>query len=196
MLSSSSATRSRFAFARSVRSSASITRRAAAVARSTGTSCCSEVRTMSAGEWPTVGTLSGSGSADVIESIVVLLCRSRVSRYVVRTLAVSTGPVTGEVPPTGKPCSRAGFGGEDGEVESDRLAITTLTARYARAVDRRDGAALTALFTPDAVLVLPPVLNAMETTVELAGRQGVVSSVMDAVSRFVLTRHVVEQHVL
>lgn len=81
-------------------------------------------------------------------------------------------------------------------MESDRLAITTLTARYARAVDRRDGAALTALFTPDAVLVLPPVLNAMETTVELAGRQGVVSSVMDAVSRFVLTRHVVEQHVL
>ncbi|WP_062996991.1 nuclear transport factor 2 family protein [Nocardia mikamii] len=81
-------------------------------------------------------------------------------------------------------------------MESDRLAITTLTARYARAVDRRDGAALTALFTPDAVLVLPPVLSGTETTVELAGRQQVVSSVMDAVSRFVLTRHVVEQHVL
>ncbi|WP_309240758.1 nuclear transport factor 2 family protein [Nocardia sp. BSTN01] len=81
-------------------------------------------------------------------------------------------------------------------MESDRLAITTLTARYARAVDRRDSAALSALFTPDAVLVLPPVLNATETTVELAGRQRVVSSVMDAVSRFVLTRHVMEQHVL
>lgn len=79
---------------------------------------------------------------------------------------------------------------------ADRLAITTLTAEYARAVDRRDNAALTALFAPDAVLVLPPVLNGTEQAVEPAGTQRVVSSVMDAVSRFVLTRHVVEQHVL
>ncbi|MCC3313405.1 nuclear transport factor 2 family protein [Nocardia africana] len=79
---------------------------------------------------------------------------------------------------------------------ADRLAITTLTAEYARAVDRRDSAALTALFTPDVVLVLPPLLNGTEQDVELVGRQSVVSSVVDSVSRFVLTRHVVEQAVL
>ncbi|NKY43121.1 nuclear transport factor 2 family protein [Nocardia cerradoensis] len=105
--------------------------------------------------------------------------------------------MSGEVPPTGKLWSRAGSSGEDGRVDSaDRLAITALTAEYARAVDRRDSAALTALFAPDAVLVLPPVLNGTERAVELAGTQRVVSSVTDAVSRFVLTRHVVEQCVL
>ncbi|PPJ12953.1 hypothetical protein C5E51_03440 [Nocardia nova] len=105
--------------------------------------------------------------------------------------------MSGEVPPTGKLCSGVGPSGEDGTVEpADRLAITTLAARYARAADLRDSAALTALFTPDAVLVLPPVLNGTEQAVEVMGRQRVVASVVDAVSRFVLTRHVVEQHVL
>ncbi len=105
--------------------------------------------------------------------------------------------MTGEVPPTGKLWSRAGSSGEDGSVESpDRLAVTALAAGYARAVDRRDSAALTALFAPDAVLVLPPVLNGTEQAIELVGRQSVVSSVVNSVSRFVLTRHVVEQLVL
>ncbi|WP_227982585.1 nuclear transport factor 2 family protein [Nocardia spumae] len=79
---------------------------------------------------------------------------------------------------------------------TDRLALTVLTARYAQAVDRRDATALAALFTPDAELVLPPVLNGTDAMSVLTGREALVSAVIDAVSRYRATRHVVEQQVL
>jgi hypothetical protein len=78
---------------------------------------------------------------------------------------------------------------------ADHLAITMLAARYARGVDRRDAAALTALFTPDAVVVLPPELNGAAAPSEVTGSEAISTSVLHSVSRFVLTRHVVEQHV-
>lgn len=79
---------------------------------------------------------------------------------------------------------------------ADRLAIATLAARYAQAVDRRDATALASLFTPDVVFVLPPELNGTDARSELRGRQAVVLSVMTAVSRNLATRHVVEQQVI
>lgn len=79
---------------------------------------------------------------------------------------------------------------------ADRLAMTTLTARYAQAVDRRDAAAVASLFTPEVVLAVPPELNGTDAPSELRGRAEVAQSVLTAVSRYVATRHVVEQQVI
>ncbi|WP_280423756.1 nuclear transport factor 2 family protein [Nocardia carnea] len=79
---------------------------------------------------------------------------------------------------------------------ADRLALTTLAARYAQAVDRRDIAAVAALCTSEVVLVLPPELNRADTPAVLRGREAVARAVVSAVSHLVATRHVVEQQVV
>lgn len=78
---------------------------------------------------------------------------------------------------------------------ADRLALTTLAARYALAIDRRDAAAVAALCTPDVVVVLPAELNRTDAPAELRGRETVARSVVGAVSHLVATRHVVGQQV-
>lgn len=78
---------------------------------------------------------------------------------------------------------------------ADRLALTTLAARYAQAVDRRDAAAVAALCTPEVVLVLPPELSRTKVPAELRGKETVARSVVSAVSHLVATRHVFEQQV-
>ena len=79
---------------------------------------------------------------------------------------------------------------------ADTLAVTMLAARYAHSVDRRDATRLASLLTPEVVLVLPPELNGADAPSELTGRQEVVDSVLKSVSRFVVTRHVLEQQTL
>ncbi len=79
---------------------------------------------------------------------------------------------------------------------TDRLAVLTLAARYAQAVDRRDPAALESLFAPEMVLLLPPELNRTNAPSELRGREPVARSVVESVSHLVATRHVVEQQIL
>lgn len=79
---------------------------------------------------------------------------------------------------------------------ADHLSITALAGRYARAVDRRDDAALAALFTPEVVFVLPAELNGTNAPSELAGRDVLVPSVVKSVQHYVVTRHVVEQQIL
>ncbi|MET8799054.1 nuclear transport factor 2 family protein [Nocardia sp. NPDC004568] len=79
---------------------------------------------------------------------------------------------------------------------TDRLAVLTLAARYAQAVDRRDTTALVALFAPEVVFVLPPETNRTNASSELRGREPVARSVVESVSHLVATRHVVEQQVL
>ncbi|MFI1462446.1 nuclear transport factor 2 family protein [Nocardia carnea] len=78
----------------------------------------------------------------------------------------------------------------------DRLALTTLAARYAQAVDRRDTAAVAALCTSEVVFALPPELNRTSEPSELRGSATVAQSVVGAVSHLVATRHVVEQQVV
>ncbi|MGW6334026.1 nuclear transport factor 2 family protein [Nocardia rhamnosiphila] len=79
---------------------------------------------------------------------------------------------------------------------TDRLAVLTLAARYAQAVDRRDSATLESLFAPEVVLVLPPELNRTNAPSELRGRKAVARSVVESVAHLVATRHVVEQQIL
>ncbi|NKY60740.1 nuclear transport factor 2 family protein [Nocardia flavorosea] len=78
---------------------------------------------------------------------------------------------------------------------ADRLALITLAARYAQAVDRRDIAAVAALCTSEVVFVLPPELRKTGSPAELRGSATVAQSVVGAVSHLVATRHVVEQQV-
>lgn len=78
---------------------------------------------------------------------------------------------------------------------ADRLALTTLAARYAQAVDRRDIPAVAALCTPEVVFVLPTELNRTDAPAELRGSETVARSVVGAVSHLVATRHVVQQQV-
>ncbi|WP_063036271.1 nuclear transport factor 2 family protein [Nocardia grenadensis] len=79
---------------------------------------------------------------------------------------------------------------------TDRLAMSTLVAQYALAVDRRDPTALESLFAPEVVFVRPPELNGTNAPRELRGRALVARSVVEAVSHLVATRHVVEQQVI
>ncbi|MFI2228891.1 nuclear transport factor 2 family protein [Nocardia testacea] len=79
---------------------------------------------------------------------------------------------------------------------TDRLAVITLAARYAQAVDRRDPPALMALFAPEMVLVLPAEMKRTDAPRELCGREPVARAVVESVSHLVATRHVVEQQVL
>ncbi|GCE36495.1 hypothetical protein Rhow_001861 [Rhodococcus wratislaviensis] len=76
------------------------------------------------------------------------------------------------------------------------FALTELTARYARAVDRREAATLAALFDPDATFVLPPALTGTGAPTELRGSDLLASAVVDAVTHLHSTRHVVHQQVL
>lgn len=78
---------------------------------------------------------------------------------------------------------------------ADRLALITLAARYAQAVDRRDVTAVAALCAADVLLILPAELNRTRAPAELRGRETVARTVVDAVSHLVATRHVVEQQV-
>lgn len=79
---------------------------------------------------------------------------------------------------------------------TDRLAVSMLAARYAKAVDRRNPTALQSLFAPEVVFVLPPELNGTNAPSELCGRELVARSVVESVSHLVATRHVVEQQVI
>ena len=76
------------------------------------------------------------------------------------------------------------------------FALTELTARYARAVDRREAATLAALFDSDATFVLPPALTGTGAATELRGSGVLASAVVDAVSHLQSTRHVVHQQVI
>lgn len=79
---------------------------------------------------------------------------------------------------------------------SDRIALTDLAARYAQAVDRRNPAALAALFTENATFVLPPALNGTAGPTEIQGRSTLSDSIVGAVAHLHSTRHIVEQQVL
>ncbi|MGW1738218.1 nuclear transport factor 2 family protein [Nocardia sp. NPDC001965] len=79
---------------------------------------------------------------------------------------------------------------------ADRIALGTLAARYARAVDRRDTGTLASLFTPQVELALPPELSGTGTATELRGRETVARSVVESISHLVATRHVVGQQIL
>lgn len=79
---------------------------------------------------------------------------------------------------------------------SDRIALTDLAARYAQAVDRRNPAALAALFTENAEFVLPPALNGTDAPTQIQGNSLISTSVVDAVAHLHSTRHIVEQQVL
>lgn len=79
---------------------------------------------------------------------------------------------------------------------ANHVAMNTLAARYAQAVDRRDTPALTSLFTPDATFVLPPELNGTGAPSELHGKTVVAQSVIEEVSHLAATRHVVDQQIL
>ncbi|MFC9554457.1 nuclear transport factor 2 family protein [Rhodococcus sp. NPDC056960] len=76
------------------------------------------------------------------------------------------------------------------------FALTELTARYARAVDRREAATLAALFDTDATFVLPPALTGTGASSELRGNAVLAGAVVDAVSHLHSTRHVVHQQVI
>jgi ketosteroid isomerase-like protein len=71
---------------------------------------------------------------------------------------------------------------------ADRSDLDDLVARYAAAVDRRDWAALGALFAEDAVLVTPDVTGSLEPLVESHGRDAVVATI-SAVAGFAATLH-------
>lgn len=75
---------------------------------------------------------------------------------------------------------------------ADADAIRELIERYARAVDARDAAALTELFTPDAIVTLPEALSGDVLPTELNGAQ--VARVLDGVSGFDRTRHAIDEH--
>lgn len=79
---------------------------------------------------------------------------------------------------------------------ADRLALADLAGRYAAAVDARDAAALTELFTPDAVLVQPPALVRRGRGAEVSGAEAVVAAVLGATAHLHSTHHAVGQQVL
>jgi hypothetical protein len=74
----------------------------------------------------------------------------------------------------------------------DRLALADLVARYALAVDRRDGQALRALFAPGATMVLPAVLGGDGTEQPLGDPADLLSSL----AGFEATRHTIAQQVV
>jgi ketosteroid isomerase-like protein len=82
-----------------------------------------------------------------------------------------------------------------GSDAADAVALRSLADRYAQAVDRRDAAALLALFAPGAVVVLPPPMARRLPSAELVGH-GQIATLIDGVRNFVRTRHVVTQQVV
>ena len=76
---------------------------------------------------------------------------------------------------------------------ADRIDVTALAARYARAVDRADTGSLASLFTPDASVILPPGLSGSDAPRELQGNQEVARAVISALAHLHATRHVVYQ---
>ena len=75
---------------------------------------------------------------------------------------------------------------------SDVDDLRVLAATYARAVDRRDGALLASVFTPDATLeVYDPSTSAAPTGVRRSGAE--IAAIADAIARFDRTFHFVGQ---
>ncbi|WP_127782349.1 nuclear transport factor 2 family protein [Rhodococcus sp. X156] len=79
---------------------------------------------------------------------------------------------------------------------ADQLALVDLPGRYAQAVDRRDQAALLALFTDDAVLVQPAALVRKGRSAEIVGAEAVAAGLLQATGHLLGTHHVVSQQVL
>lgn len=73
----------------------------------------------------------------------------------------------------------------------DRVALADLAARYALAVDSRDGKALQELFAPGATMVLPPALGGDGTERPVGDPAGLLASLAD----FEATRHTIAQQV-
>lgn len=74
---------------------------------------------------------------------------------------------------------------------TDIDSLREIVARYARAVDGRDPAALLGLFTPDGVVTLPAELGRGVLPTELRGAD--VARLIDGVRYFDRTRHVVDR---
>ncbi len=70
-----------------------------------------------------------------------------------------------------------------------------LAGRYAVAVDERDPAALAAVFTADAELVLPPTLTGAGVVVTV-GADAITEAILGAVAHLIGTRHEVYQVVV
>lgn len=79
---------------------------------------------------------------------------------------------------------------------ADRLALSDLVAQYAIAVDRRDDAALAALFTEDAELIQPAGLVRRGRSATLTGNTNIAQGVLEAVAHLHSTRHVVHQQIV
>jgi ketosteroid isomerase-like protein len=70
----------------------------------------------------------------------------------------------------------------------DRLALSELAARYARAIDSRDAEELLELFAPGAVVVVPPELAGPDGNTRIAP-----ADLLASTARFARTRHLVHQ---
>lgn len=82
--------------------------------------------------------------------------------------------------------------GLDPQVLADRVAIRDLVDAYARAVDRFDGAAAAACFTPDGVLAV--FRGGEQAPVsERTGREAIARAI-DGLTRYDVTLHVVANH--
>jgi ketosteroid isomerase-like protein len=77
----------------------------------------------------------------------------------------------------------------------DRLAIRELAERYALAVDRRDGAALGALFTEDGELHIPRPPESLDPVIQTKGRDAIERGIR-VMDRFAATMHAVVGHVI
>jgi len=73
---------------------------------------------------------------------------------------------------------------------ADRLDIAELSARYAHHVDRRDWAALTELFTPDAELLQPDPPQSLQPVRTVAGRPAIIEAIQ-ALQDIPVTLHAV-----
>lgn len=71
-----------------------------------------------------------------------------------------------------------------------------LAGRYAIAVDERDPAALTALFTVDAEFVQPPTLTRGAGEVVTVGADAITEAILGAVAHLIGTHHAVHQVVV
>ncbi|MFD4181349.1 nuclear transport factor 2 family protein [Rhodococcus sp. NPDC058514] len=79
---------------------------------------------------------------------------------------------------------------------ADRAELADLVGRYAAAVDGRDAAALTALFTADAQFVQPPALVRRGQDPVTAGAESISTTVLAATAHLHSTHHAVHQQVL
>lgn len=69
------------------------------------------------------------------------------------------------------------------------MTVAEIAARYAQAVDRRDEAAVAALFTEDAVFVLDPMMRMPEQPEQWEGATAIAQGVIAGLTGLIATRH-------